>query len=127
MAALIDHAAGQVRARIFGLLVSDSASVRDRYRAYIRVAADGQNMRAEWALFCHSAYRAELQEAWAHQLNPCLVLPHDMPLPERARFTTARLAADGLWAAQASGVLTPSSEDMDVIVQQMLDLLDEGK
>lgn len=48
--------------------------------------------------------------------------------PERqARFTAARLAADGLWAAQASGVLAPDEAARELIVAQLLKLLDEGE
>lgn len=126
MAALVAYAAGQLERRMIELLGNREATVSERYRSYICAAADGQNMRAEWALWFHSAFRAELQGAWARHLDPWLSIPDGTPSARRTRLLTARLAADGLWAAQASGVAAPSGADRAVIVTHILGLIDEG-
>jgi AcrR family transcriptional regulator len=126
MAALVEYAASQLERRMAGLLGQRANSVTERYRAYIQAAADGQNMRAEWALWFHSAYSAELQDAWARHLDPWLSIPDGTPPHQRARLITARLAADGLWAAQASGVAAPSAHDQALIVSHILGLVPEG-
>jgi AcrR family transcriptional regulator len=129
MVALVEYAAIQLRRRMIDLLSTslEAATLADRYRAYIQAAADGENMRAEWALWFQSAYWPELQAAWTRQLEPWLVLPEGTPPGQRGRLMTARLAADGLWAAQASGVLKPSAADRALILAQLIDLTRDGK
>ncbi|TLM81398.1 TetR/AcrR family transcriptional regulator [Pseudarthrobacter sp. NamE2] len=126
MVALVEYAACQLERRMADLLGEGRATVTARYRSYIQVAADGQNMRAEWALWFHSAYKAELQEAWARHLDPWLDIPAGTPPEQRARLATARLAADGFWAAQASGVSSPDPAERALILASILDLVPEG-
>jgi AcrR family transcriptional regulator len=113
MVALVDHEAIQLRRRMTNLLSTslEMATVADRYRAYIQAAAEGENMRAEWTLWFQSAYWPELQATWTRHLEPWLSVPDRTPAGQRTRLLTARLAADGLWAAEASGVLRPSTAD----------------
>jgi AcrR family transcriptional regulator len=126
MAALVDYAAGQLEGRMTGHLGKREPTVSERYRSYVKAAAGGQNMRAEWALWFHSAYRADRQEAWARHLDPWLAIPDGTPPAQRTRLLTARLAADGLWAAQASGVAAPGEADRAAIVAHILGLIGEG-
>jgi AcrR family transcriptional regulator len=126
MLALVEYAALQVGGRIATRLgkSAEASTVRDRYRAYLEVVAQGQNMRAEWALWFQSAYRPELQTAWTRHLEPWLRLPEEMPLSQRAQLIAARLAADGLWAARASGVLAPSGADGAAVAAHLVDLIE---
>ena len=126
MVALVEYAACQLERRMADLLGEGDATVAARYRSYIKAAANGRNMRAEWALWFHSAYKAELQEAWARHLDPWLEIPEGTPPEQRARLATARLAADGLWAAQASGVSAPDPAERALILASILDLISEG-
>jgi AcrR family transcriptional regulator len=126
MTALVEYAACRMGQRMIELLGKREALVAERYRSYVRSAAEGQNMRAEWALWFHSAYREELQEAWARHLDPWLLIPEGTPPARRTRLITARLAADGLWAAEASGVGAPSEADRAAIVRHILGLIDDG-
>ncbi|MFJ6027189.1 TetR/AcrR family transcriptional regulator [Pseudarthrobacter sp. NPDC092424] len=126
MAALVQYAACQLERRMAALLGGGDATVKQRYRSYIHAAAEGQNMRAEWVLWFHSAYRPELQEAWARHLDPWLSIPEGTPPGLRARLMTARLAADGLWAAQASGVAAPDEADRAAILGHILGLVGEA-
>jgi len=129
MVALVDHAAAQLVRRMTALLKKDPnvATPGERYSAYITAAADGENSRAEWVLWFESSYRPELQVAWARHLEPWLELPDGIPVAQRARFHTARLAADGLWGAQASGVLAPEAGDRAQILAHITGLLHEGE
>lgn len=126
MVALVEHAAAKLVEKMARLTDPGKATPSDRYRAYILSAADGENARAEWALWFQSSYWPELQAAWTRHLEPWLFLPHNMPPSRCARFAAARLAADGLWAAQASGVLAPTETERELIVAQLLELLGEG-
>jgi AcrR family transcriptional regulator len=126
MVALVEYAACQLERRMAALLGGSEGTVEERYRSYVQAAADGQNMRAEWALWFHSSCRAELQEAWSRHLDRWLVIPEGTPPARRARLLTARLAADGLWAAQASGVGAPGKADAAAIVAHILGLIGEG-
>ncbi|MFJ4261667.1 TetR/AcrR family transcriptional regulator [Paenarthrobacter nicotinovorans] len=124
MSGLVEHAALQVIQRMSRFLATEpqKASLTERYAAYIKTAAEGQNARAEWALWSHSAYIPQLQEAWKRHLGPMLDLPPETPHEQRIRLNTARLAAEGLWAAQASGVLAPNEGDRKAVVAHLLAL-----
>ena len=46
---------------------------------------------------------------------------------DRARLTTARFAADGLWVAKATEALPPVAEEYDALVAHLLSLTEEEK
>ncbi|UQU62209.1 hypothetical protein COUCH_24595 [Couchioplanes caeruleus] len=65
-----------------------------------------------------------MTDAWVKRLQPWLALPDDLPSAERFRLTTARLMADGFWAAAATAVMAPSEHDRMLLMAAVEDLLD---
>lgn len=116
--AIVDHAAGRLEQALIEALgqPASSASPAERIRAYVEVAANGMASRAEYAIFTEAAYRPELTEAWTQRMSAWVDLPPDLDPALRVKLQAARLAADGLWAAQATGVFPPNPTERDAIV-----------
>lgn len=119
--AIIEHAAGRMEAamhdelRAWGVTF-ETASAAQRVGAYAKVTATGDISRAEYAIFTEAAYRPALTEPWTTRMAAWFALPDDLPAAERARLTVARLAADGLWGAAATGVFPPAPRDHDAVL-----------
>src|SRR5699024_7499250 len=103
MLAIVDHQAGRWESRLLAALGRpfDEASPAERILAYVEVASTGQLARSDFAIFAQAGYRAAYNRVWVARLGPWFELPAELPADERAHLTTARLAADGLWAADA--------------------------
>lgn len=118
MLAIVDHAAGSLERamveRLGGPLTA--ATPAARIRAYAEVAAEGADCRAEYAVYTEAAYRPSLAGPWLERMGRWFELPAGLDGPTRAALTVARLAADGLWAAEATGVFPPVAEDREAVV-----------
>lgn len=128
--AIVEHAASRFDAALLNALGKpfESATTVDRYRAYVQVAAGSEVDRAEYAVYVQASYRPALTRPWVDCVGRWLDIPARTPAGLRARLTTARLAADGLWAANATNVFAPSVRDRDAIAAVLADLTsaDEG-
>jgi len=90
-----------------------------RVRAYVEVAVSGDLGCGDFAIFADAAYRPSLSGPWIDRLARWFDLPPSMPAGERARLTLARLAADGLWVADATGVFPPEAADRAAVVRRI--------
>lgn len=124
MLAIVDHAAARVEELMIeamGKPLAQSDSI-ERTRAYVNITARGGFSRAEWAAFVQAAYRPDLAGPWLERMDPWFRLPNDADPALRARLTAARLAADGLWAADATGVFAPTDVDRQATIAVILAL-----
>jgi AcrR family transcriptional regulator len=126
--AIVEHAATRTEGAMHDELRAqgvtfETASPAQRIRAYATATATGHISRAEYAIFTEAAYRPSLTEPWTRRMAPWFALPDDLPAAERARLTLARLAADGLWGAVATGVFPPSPHDRDAVLTLLQDLM----
>jgi AcrR family transcriptional regulator len=118
MLAIVDHAAAGLERAMTEVLGGPPADATpaERIRAYAEVAAHGSDSRAEYAIYTEAAYRPGLAGPWLERLARWLDLPAGLDPRTRAALTVARLAADGLWAAEATGVFPPRPEDRDAVI-----------
>ncbi|WP_020576018.1 TetR/AcrR family transcriptional regulator [Actinopolymorpha alba] len=128
--AIVEHAATRVEAAMHEALSEDgltfeAATPAQRVRAYARVAASGHTSRAEYAVFTEAAYRPALTAPWTECMAAWFDLPTALPESQRARLTLARLAADGLWAAEATGVFPPDPADRTAVLALIDQLTDD--
>ncbi len=128
MLAIVDHAAAsmeQAMAEHLGRPLAD-ATPAERIRAYVEVAAQGADCRAEYAVYTEAAYRPSLAGPWLARMARWFDLPAGLDARARAALTVARLAADGLWAAEATGVFPPRAADREAVVALIHSLVTEG-
>lgn len=118
MLAIVDHAASRLEEQMIEILDKPphTATPAERMRAYVEVAAHGSASRAEYAIFTEAAYRPELTEPWTRRLTAWFEVPPETDLLTRARLLAVRLAADGLWAAEATGVFPPAPAERGAVV-----------
>jgi len=129
MLAIVDHAAAsleQAMAETLGGALAD-ATPAERIRAYAEVAAQGSDSRGEYAVYTEAAYRPSLAGPWLERMGRWFDLPAGLDGRTRAALTVARLAADGLWAAEATGVFPPGSADREAVVELIRSLTTESE
>ncbi|MDN5762855.1 MAG: TetR/AcrR family transcriptional regulator [Microlunatus sp.] len=118
MLGIVDHAAEALETSMLVILGKPLAdtSAAERIFAYAAVAANGAERRAEYAVWAEAAYRPDLCEPWIERMAPWFELPAGLGLEARVQLTTARLAADGLWAAAATKLFPPDPSIRDSVV-----------
>jgi AcrR family transcriptional regulator len=125
--AIVDHAAAGLEAamgQVLGGPLAD-ATPAQRIRAYVEVCVRGEDARAEYAVYTEAAYRPSLSGPWLARIGRWLELPAGLDGRTRAALTVARLAADGLWAAEATGVFPPAPQDREAVVELIRSLTAE--
>ncbi len=100
------------------------ASASERIRAYVEVAAGDEVSRADFAVYADALCRPAHVGPWNEVFSRWFDLEGCSP-DQRARLTTARFAADGLWVAKATGTLPPSADEYDGLVAHLLSLTAE--
>lgn len=125
MCAVVDHVADRWEVAMLAALDMqfEEATVADRIRAYVDVACSGEADRADYAVFSDAAYLPVLSARWNERFQRWLELPPDSAPAQRVRLTVARLAADGFWTADATGLFAPSGDDRDAVVAFITDLI----
>jgi AcrR family transcriptional regulator len=128
MLAIVDHAAASLERAMAEIIGGplEQATPAERIRAYAAVAARGADCRAEYAIYTEAAYRPGLSGPWLERMARWFELPAGLDGRTRAALTVARLAADGLWAAEATGVFPPRPEDRDAVVALIRSLTTGG-
>ncbi|MFI0463699.1 TetR/AcrR family transcriptional regulator [Saccharopolyspora sp. 5N102] len=81
----------------------DEATAAERVRAYCRVAVEPAGGKADLAIFVDSAHEEAWLAPWRAMLRRWLEEPALAPDSPSVDMAVARLAADGLWMADASG------------------------
>lgn len=116
--ALVEHAAERVEAALLEQLGRpfEQATAAERHRAHVRVTAGEQVSRAEYAVYAEASYHPALTAPQIERMARWFDLPPGTPPATRARLTAARLAADGLWAAAATGVLPVDPGDRAAVL-----------
>ncbi|WP_433165832.1 TetR/AcrR family transcriptional regulator [Kribbella sp. CA-247076] len=100
----------------------DQATAAERIRAYIEVVAAGRLTRADLAIYAECLANPALSGPWETTMSRWLTLDDVPDAAQRARLRAAHFAADGLWVAEATGVLAPARADRARIVDQLLEL-----
>ena len=100
----------------------DQSTPQTRIAAYAQVTALGDFDRSDYAIFSDAAYWPVLKDRWVDRMAKWFDLPADLAPADRARLTLVRLAADGLWTADATDVFRPSEADRAAVVALIAEL-----
>ena len=125
MCAVVDHVADRWEAAMLAALDTrfEEASAADRIRAYVCVACSGEADRADYSVFSDAAYLPVLSARWTERFARWFEPPPGSSQAQRVQLTLARLAADGFWTADATGLFAPSGDDRDAVVALITDLI----
>lgn len=107
--------------------VDDPESVTDRIAAYVDWACGTEFGTCDLVMFTDPRLREEMTERWVARLEPWLAVPDRLPAADRHRLLSARLMADGVWFAGASGTLTLTSAQLRGVRQVAHELLAETR
>ncbi|MGQ4600603.1 TetR family transcriptional regulator [Nocardia sp. R6R-6] len=123
----VEYAADRAEAAMLAALDSsfEQTSAAQRIRAYARCACGGDVSRAGYAVAAEAACRPALSGPWLQRFARWFELPPELPAATRARLTLARLAVDGLWAAESTGVFPPAPQDREALVALIDQLTEE--
>ena len=126
MLAVVGHVADRWEQRMLEALgvPFEQASPAMRIRAYVQ-ACTGSIDRGGFSIFADAVYRPTLSGPWVERFHRWFELPPSLSAPERVRLTLARLAADGLWVADSTGVFALAPEDRAALLSEMRSLLDQ--
>lgn len=102
----------------------DEATPAQRIRAYVEVAASDEVSLGDFAIYADAVCRPAHVGPWNAVFSRWFDLDGAAP-DQRARLTSARFAADGLWVSNATGALPPVAEEYDALVAHLLSLTEE--
>ena len=124
MAAAVDHVVDRLEETLLALLPQGpSAPVERRMLAYAEWALTSEIDGADLVMFSDPRLVDVLTRKWSDRLRPWLEIPAGTPAPLRARLLAVRLAAEGSWFADASGILPLPEDDRRALLGYVRDLL----
>ncbi|HJP75904.1 MAG TPA: TetR family transcriptional regulator [Pseudonocardiaceae bacterium] len=127
MLALVDHVVDQwerqLAERLTGPLAD--ASPRELMLAYLDWSLSGTVDSADLVMLSDPRLRDRLTARWMERLAPWIGSPADLPTATRARLTSVRLLADGVWLADATGVFPVPDNERALVRTLALRLLEE--
>jgi AcrR family transcriptional regulator len=124
--AMVDHVLdGYERTfrRCLGVAV-EGATADQRMLAYVRWAVEGEHDAADLVMMSDPRLRNQMTERWAQRLEEWTDVPEDLDAGHRARLISLRMMADGLWFADATGVLPLAAEEKAGVMRVAVELLE---
>jgi AcrR family transcriptional regulator len=135
--ATMDYVARRVEGAMEDVLAKPltAATPAERVGAYVDVIAAGQLTRGDLAVFAESLVDPAYSVPWAAVVESWLDVQGITDPAVRLRVTVARLAADGLWLAEAINIshtaaishtaLSPGSDERAAVVAHLRSLTKE--
>lgn len=115
MLALVDHVCDRWERELSRRLPGPpaEASAQDRMLAWVDYSLSGSFDSADLVMLADPRLREQLSGRWAERLAPWIVLPAELPADVRTQLLSARMLADGVWLADATGVLPLADDERD--------------
>ncbi|GAB3479127.1 TetR/AcrR family transcriptional regulator [Amycolatopsis cihanbeyliensis] len=104
----------------------EEAGPAERVVAYTTVVAGSTASRADLAVLVDSVHDENLLAPWRALLTKWIGSPLAEPRPEEVDRVVARLAADGLWMAEATDTTAFGSGARDAVVARIGELAGSG-
>jgi AcrR family transcriptional regulator len=103
-----------------------SASAARRMLAYAEWMLTTQHDRSDLVMFGDPRLIDAATEAWSQRLRAWLDIPPSTPADLRVRLHAVRLAAEGSWFADASGILPLEGGDRGDLLWYLRGLIEEA-
>ncbi|MFK4763119.1 TetR/AcrR family transcriptional regulator [Microbacterium sp. ZW T5_45] len=123
MIALIEHVITRWQAELqetLGTPIQDS-SLSERVRAFVLFAGEGGVTQGEFVVFAEAVRRPELSRPWLEYLHTWFGFGDGT---DTTPLLLVWLAANGLWVAEATGILAISSGQRDALLSTLTALVD---
>lgn len=123
MIAVIDHVIARWQRElqeVLGVPLAQS-TLADRVRAFVRFAGDGGVTAGEFVVFSEAVRRPELSAPWLDYLQTWFGFGEDA---DASSLLLVWLAANGLWVAEATGVLAIGTAQRAALLERLTALID---
>ena len=115
MIAVIEHVIERWQVELQEVLAVPIAesTLAERVRAFVRFAGEGGVTRGEFVVFSEAVRRPELSRPWLEYLQTWFGFGDGV---DTTPLLLAWLAANGLWVAEATGILTVTPEQRHALL-----------
>ena len=122
MIAVIEHVIGRWQAELQEVLAVPlvESTLTERVRAFVLFAGEGGVTQGEFVVFSEAVRRPELSQPWLEYLQTWFGFGDTTD----TTLLLVWLAANGLWVAEATGILTITPAQRDALLAQLTALLE---
>ena len=123
MIAVIEHVIGRWQSELQDVLAVPLAesTLAERVRAFVLFAGDGGVTQGEFVVFSEAVRRPELSSPWLEYLRTWFGFGDGT---DATPLLLVWLAANGLWVAEATGILTIAPAQRDALLAHLTALLE---
>lgn len=124
MIGVIEHVVDRWKAELLGVLGRplDESTLRERVHAFVLFASEGGVTQGEFTVFAEAVRRPVLAAPWLEYLKTWFGFDES---GDDTGVLTAWLAANGLWIAEATGILSVSDQQRTSLVARLEALIAE--
>ncbi|KQM13433.1 hypothetical protein ASF83_16905 [Plantibacter sp. Leaf171] len=125
MIAVIEHVVGRWQRELVEELGGplEESTLEERVRAFVTFAGDGGASQGEFVVFAEAVRRPELAAPWLEYLRTWFGFGEDA---DATTLLLVWLAANGLWIAEATGIIDVGREQRAELVSRLLALAGGG-
>ena len=123
MIAVIEHVIGRWQVElqdVLGVPLAES-TLRERVRAFVQFAGEGGVTQGEFVVFAEAVRRPELSRPWLEYLQTWFGFGDGV---DTTPLLLVWLAANGLWVAEATGILTIDARRRTALLAQLSALIE---
>lgn len=124
MIGVIEHVIARWQAELSEALGAplDESTLADRVRAFVAFAGEGGVTQGEFVVFTEALRRPQLSGPWSDYLRTWFGFGHGT---DTTPLLLAWLAANGLWIAESTSILTITPAQRTALLAQLTDLTEE--
>jgi AcrR family transcriptional regulator len=124
MIAIIEHVIGRWQSELRTALgvPLEQSTLEQRVRAFVEFTGTGGATPGEFAVFSEAVRRPALSAPWLEYLKTWFGVG-DGSLPDATPLLLVWLAANGLWIAESTGILTVDRSGREALVAALLAIL----
>jgi AcrR family transcriptional regulator len=125
MIAVIEHVIARWQGELGEMLDAplEESTLADRVRAFVSFAGQGGVTQGEFVVFSEAVRRPELSGPWLAYLRTWFGFGEDA---DAVPLLLVWLAANGLWIAEATSVLTVTPTQRDALLGRLTELIEEA-
>jgi len=126
MVAVMEHVVDRWKRELIEVLAVplESSTLAERVRAFVRFAGVGGVTQGEFVVFAEAVRRSELSAPWLNWLRTWFGFG---ATEEAVPLLLVWLAANGLWIAEASGILNITDAQRERLVENLVGMIEGSR